>query len=71
MNLLRESRLLCAVRDLCLRLCSIAALVAPLLLRIALALPFLRSGLTRGTASCLCRKGSSFFSKNSSSYISW
>jgi putative oxidoreductase len=47
MNILQKSRLLSAAHDLYVRLCSMAAFIAPLLLRIALALPFLRSGLTR------------------------
>jgi putative oxidoreductase len=47
MNILQEFRHLSRARDLYARLCSIAAFIAPLLLRIALALPFLRSGLTR------------------------
>ncbi len=47
MIMLQESRLLSAARSLYVHLCSIAAFIAPLLLRIALALPFLRSGLTR------------------------
>jgi putative oxidoreductase len=47
MATLQESSLLAAARDLYVRLCSVAAFIAPLLLRVALALPFLRSGLTR------------------------
>jgi putative oxidoreductase len=47
MNILQKCGLLSAARDLYVRLCSIGVLIAPLLLRIALALPFMRSGLTR------------------------
>jgi putative oxidoreductase len=47
MNRIGQFRFLSGVRDLYVRLCRVAAWVAPLLLRIALALPFLRSGLTR------------------------
>jgi putative oxidoreductase len=47
MNTLLKSRLIGTLRELCVRICGTAAFIAPVLLRVSLALPFLRSGLTR------------------------
>lgn len=60
MSILREFRRVRSARDLYVRICGIAELVAPLLLRIALALPFLRSGLTRWDGFLALSAGQTF-----------
>ena len=60
MNILQKSKLITAARDLCIRLSNAAAFIAPLLLRIALALPFFRSGLTRWDGFLSLSEGQQF-----------
>lgn len=50
---------------------ALAAKAAPPLVRLALALPFLRSGLTRWDGPGGCRPARSISSRNSSGSISW